>query len=89
MAVLDHGEATTAAMRQAAYNGAAEDAEVARYVVAVRDHAYRITDVDLSGLRDQGLSDDAIFELTVAAALGAAQRCLDAGLAVLDPARGL
>lgn len=49
---------------------------------------YRVTDADITALRVHGLSDDAIFELTVAAALGEAERRLAAGLALLDPAGG-
>jgi alkylhydroperoxidase family enzyme len=49
------------------------------YVDKVVRNAYKVTDADVDGLRER-YSDDAIFELTLAAALGAAQARLDAGL---------
>ena len=54
------------------------------YVEKVARHAYKVVDADVDGLRDAGYSEDAIFELTLAAALGAAQARLEAGLAALD-----
>jgi alkylhydroperoxidase family enzyme len=82
--VLNDGLATSASMRRAAYLGDVPDPVLAGYVAAVRDHAHRISDADIAALQKHGHSDDAIFELTVAAALGAAQQRLDAGLAILD-----
>jgi hypothetical protein len=56
---------------------------VDHYVGAVRGHAYRVTDEDVDRLRGAGLDDDAIFELTVAAALGAAAERLQVGFSLL------
>ena len=42
-----------------------------------------MTDGDVDGLRAAGYSEDEIFELTVAAAYGAARKRLDAGLAAM------
>jgi alkylhydroperoxidase family enzyme len=42
-----------------------------------------VTDEDIEGLRSAGLDDDVIFELTVAAALGAGSKRLKVGLALL------
>ena len=50
------------------------------YVEKVAKHAYKVVDADIDRLRDAGWSEDAIFELTLAAALGAARVRLDAGL---------
>jgi alkylhydroperoxidase family enzyme len=50
------------------------------YVEKVARNAYKVTDGDVDRLREAGYSDDAIFELTLAAALGAARARLDAGL---------
>jgi hypothetical protein len=58
-------------------------APVAHYVDTVARHAYKITDADVTALRQAGHSDDAIFEITVAAAVGAAFHRLDRGLAAL------
>jgi alkylhydroperoxidase family enzyme len=35
----------------------------------VRRHAYRVVDTDVDALRAAGLSDEQIFELTIATAL--------------------
>ena len=56
------------------------------YVRLVEQHAYRVTEDQVTALRTEGMSDDGVFELTVAAALGAAQRRLEDGLALLDSA---
>lgn len=92
-AVLEADPALTSAttsgqLRRCAYDGVIEEPALARYVAMVRRHAYRVTDADITEVRAHGLSDDAIFELTVAAALGEGQRRLAAGLALLDPAAG-
>jgi alkylhydroperoxidase family enzyme len=50
------------------------------YAAKVRDQSYRITDADFAMLTAAGFSDDAIFEITIAAALGAALQRLDAGM---------
>jgi hypothetical protein len=61
----------------------AASARAASYLAKVRQHAYRVVDGDVEGLTLAGLDDDAVFELTAAAALGEAQRRLDAGLSAL------
>lgn len=47
-------------------------------VERIRRDAHRVTDADLAALRAAGLDEDAIFELTVAAAVGVAGRRLAA-----------
>jgi alkylhydroperoxidase family enzyme len=42
------------------------------YTDKVALHAYKVVDADIASLQSDGLSEDAIFELTLAAALGAA-----------------
>jgi len=59
-----------------------EDA-LGRYVDMVARHAYKLTDDDLAALQRAGSSEDAIFEITVSAALGAALGRLERGLAAL------
>lgn len=56
---------------------------LASYIDAVARHAYRVTDSDVAALQRAGYSDDAIFEVTVAAAVGAAMHRLDRGMAAL------
>ena len=82
-AITEGTGATSAAARRAAFDGRAEDPVLAHYVNVVRTHADRITDDDIEILRGAGLDDDAIFEITVAAALGAGAKRLRAGLSLL------
>ena len=49
----------------------------------MREHAYKVVDRDLDALRAAGWSEDALFEATIATAVGEALRRLDAGLASL------
>jgi len=57
------------------------------YIDKVGRHAYKVTDADVDALRAAGLSDDAIFELTVSAAVGAAVGRLERGLAAMKGQR--
>jgi alkylhydroperoxidase family enzyme len=78
--VLNSNAATPSDLRLAAITGDAVPEPWRAFVTTVREHAYRIGDADVAALRSAGFSDDEIFELTVAAALGAATQRLDAGL---------
>lgn len=53
------------------------------YIDRVAHNAYKVVDADIDRLREAGYSEDAIFELTLAAALGAAMARLGAGLAAM------
>ena len=53
------------------------------YLEKVRRHAYRVTDADVEALKAAGLSEDEIFEQTVAAAIGEGLRRLDAAERVI------
>ena len=53
------------------------------YVDKVARHAYKVTDDDIVALRQAGYSEDAIFEVTLSAALGAGMSRLERGLAML------
>jgi len=55
----------------------------ADYLDKVARHAYRVTDADVAALQRAGLSDDAIFEVTIAGAVGAALGRLERGLQAL------
>ena len=57
--------------------------ELAPYITKVALHAYKVTDEDIEALRKNGYSEDAIFEITLSAALGAGLARLKSGLAVL------
>ncbi len=70
-------------VRRAAYGGGDLVDPMATYVDKVRESSYRITDSDVAGLKAAGYSEDAIFEMTLAAAVGAASGRLEAGLRAL------
>ena len=53
------------------------------YVDKVARNAYRVTDGDVEALKRAGYSEDAIFEITVAAAVGAGLARLERGLSAL------
>lgn len=57
--------------------------ELAAYVTKVALHAYKITDENVLALLQAGYSEDAIFEITLSAALGASKARLERGLAAL------
>ncbi len=57
--------------------------ELATYIKKVALYAYRVTDEDVEALRRAGYDDDAIFEITLSAALGAGMIRLERGLAAL------
>ncbi len=59
---------------------------VAGYLDKVARWAYKVTDDDVTALRAAGLSEDEIFELTVAAAIGAGVRRQEAALAAVRAA---
>jgi hypothetical protein len=58
-------------------------ADLKVYVDKVALHAYKVTDEDVAALLTAGYSEDAVFEVTVSAALGAATSRLEIGLAAL------
>jgi len=82
-AVLETPGATDPASRRRAQAGTTDNEVFGAYLDKVRQRAYRIVDSDVDALTAAGLSDDVIFEVTVAAALGAAERRLTAGLSLL------
>jgi alkylhydroperoxidase family enzyme len=88
-AVLDSRGETANALRWAAFHRRMEEVpvELRSYVAKVAQHAYRVTDEDVAALKRAGHSDDAIFELTAAAALGAAILRLERGLIALHGSR--
>ena len=70
------------AVRRAATSGDDAPAVAQAYTEKVRRHAYKVVDRDVEELRAAGWSEDEIFELTVATALGA-------GLSRLEHARSV
>jgi alkylhydroperoxidase family enzyme len=90
-AVLCTPGATAESLRRAVLERAMETpgmhshvpAELTQYVDTVARHAYRVTDGEVRALQAAGQSDDNLFEITVAAAVGAAMLRLQRGMAAL------
>ena len=51
--------------------------EMTAYLEKVRERAYTVVDADVDALREAGFSEEAIFEQTVAVAIGEGLRRLD------------
>ena len=75
--LLEGPGVTTRSERAAALDGPGPELMQA-YLTKVREQSYRVSDEDFDALRAAGVSENAIFELTVAAAVGAASRRLEA-----------
>jgi alkylhydroperoxidase family enzyme len=85
-AALDEAGELDPALRSAAANNHGLPEPLAGIVDKIARHAYRVTDDDVSELKKSGYTEDQIFELVVAAAVGAASRRADAALAALQGA---
>lgn len=72
--VVDGGGELDATIRRAAFEGGAVPPAVEAYAAKVRECAYRVTDADVAAMTAAGWSEEEIFELTVATAVGAAMR---------------
>jgi alkylhydroperoxidase family enzyme len=81
-AVLEGPGVTPPSLRQAAARGGEVPESLAKLVAKTRDHAYKVTDEEIAALRARH-SDDELFEVIVAAAVGAAGARADAGFAAL------
>jgi hypothetical protein len=57
------------------------------YVRKVALYAYKTTDEDIQRLKEAGYSEDAIFEITLSASMGAGLARLEQGLTVLKGGR--
>jgi alkylhydroperoxidase family enzyme len=77
-AVVDGPGELDREVREAAFTGAGVPTEAAAYVEKIRRHAYKVTDGDVEALLAAGWSEDQVFELTVATALGEGGRRLEA-----------
>jgi len=62
---------------------------LASLVTKVTYAAYQVTDEDIQRLRDAGYSEDAILELVTSAAVGAAMRRYEQGMAALQALKGV
>lgn len=77
--VFEQPARTSPELRRAAGTGEGLEAPWRDYAASVRVASHRITDDDVRRLLAAGCTEDEIFEVTVAAAVGAALRSFDAG----------
>ena len=73
-------------VRRAAAAGSDVPVAARAYTEKVRHHAYKVVDHDVEELKSAGWSEDQIFELTVATAVGAGLSRLDHALRVMKEA---
>jgi alkylhydroperoxidase family enzyme len=76
--------ALPAHVREQLGSGRAAPQEMADLVEKIRNQAWTITDSDVQALLNRGFSEDELFEMTIATALSAALKRLDAGLKALE-----
>ena len=74
-------------VRRAAASGSEVPPVAQAYTEKVRLHAYKVVDRDVEELKSAGWSEDQIFELTVATALGAGLSRLEHACRMLQAAR--
>lgn len=84
--VLNGAGRTAAGARHAAFDNQDVPLEARALIDTVTRHAWKVTDEDVAAATRAGLSDDEVFELVVAAALGQSTRQIDVALAALDEA---
>lgn len=93
-ALLTNPAVTTPALRQAIEahaarisGGVRQAAEIPTdleaYINKVTRHAYKVTDQDVQQLKQAGYSEDAIFEITLCASVGAGLARFERGLHAL------
>lgn len=89
-AVLESRGETNPDLRRAIAAGRMSDvpADLRSYVDKVSQHAYKVTDDDIAALQRAGYSEDQIFEVTTAAAVGAALARMERGLSALQDGEG-
>jgi alkylhydroperoxidase family enzyme len=85
-AVLEEPGSVDPAIRRSAFDGEVPD-DLKAYVQKVRLHAYKVTDSDIDRLLAAGYSEDQVFEITVATAVGAGLGRLDIGMRCLTGVR--
>jgi len=57
---------------------------MSNYLAKVRDRAFAVTDQDVETLKEAGISEDEIFEQTVAVAIAEGLRRLDRAAEVIE-----
>lgn len=84
--VVDGDAETSSELRRAAFRDGDLDEPIRTLTEKVAHHAYEVTDDDIAAVLEAGLSEDQIFEVVVAAAIGQATRQYESGLAALAAA---
>ena len=82
------GAAGTAShtLRRAAFEGASLTAPPGTLIAKVTKHANEVSDDDVAAAKASGLSEDAIFEIVICAAVGEATRQVETAFAALEAA---
>ena len=83
--ILESPGATDPKLRLAVFHNRLDEVPplLKGYVEKVRQRAYKVSDEDVDVLRQNGYSEDEIFEITAAAAAGAAIMRLEHGMSAL------
>ena len=84
--VIDGPGTVPTARRRAAFDGGDETPALQPLLETVANRPWRVTDELIAGARADGLSEDAVFELVVAATVGQATRQLASAHLALDAA---
>src|SRR5215471_303563 len=74
--------------RRAAFNNTGLAEPLGTLVDKVAEHAYRVTDEDVTAAKVAGLSEDQVFEIILCAAIGQATRQYETAFAALKDATG-
>jgi len=83
--IFDGDGATAPAVRRAAGDRGGEvPPALVPLIDKIRRHAYKVTDDDIAAARAAGYSEDQLFEIIIATALGVALGRLDRALAAVD-----
>jgi alkylhydroperoxidase family enzyme len=81
--ILEGDGKSSHTQRRAAFDNAGLAVPLSTLIDKLTKHAYTVTDADIAAARALGLSEDQIFEIVVAAAVGQATRQYDTALAAL------
>jgi len=86
--ILEGAGRASCAERRLAFDNAGLGEPMRTLIGKVAHHPYNVTDADIAAARASGHSEDQIFEMVIAAAIGQATRQYNAALATLDAATG-
>jgi len=84
--ILEGEGKASQAQRRAIFNNAELTKPLSILIDKVVKYSYKVTDEDITAVKDAGFSEDQIFELVICAATGQATRQYNAGIVALDAA---